>query len=69
TEKQPYAGVPSTDYEDSHSEKAWKKVPSPYILVLLAIYLLLGYLVQLNEDAMPAVIKIADVSPDVRITV
>ncbi|XP_050676352.1 endoplasmic reticulum metallopeptidase 1-like isoform X2 [Leptidea sinapis] len=64
TEKQPYAGVPSTDYEDSHSEKAWKKVPSPYILVLLAIYLLLGYLVQLNEDAMPAVIKIADVSPD-----
>ncbi|CAF4956647.1 unnamed protein product [Pieris macdunnoughi] len=80
TAKQPYAGVPSMDYDEAKQEKPWqraidvlakkgthlyepvKSVPSPYILLLLGFYLLLGYCAQLAEDAMPAVIRDRDIA-------
>ncbi|KAJ0171660.1 hypothetical protein K1T71_012423 [Dendrolimus kikuchii] len=47
-----------------HLYEPVSSVPSPFILLLLGFYCLLGYLTQLVEDGMPRVIKDADIPRD-----
>ncbi|CAK1547587.1 unnamed protein product [Leptosia nina] len=48
----------------THLYEPVKSVPSPYIILVLGFYMLLGYCSQLVEDAMPSVISDKDIAVD-----
>nr|XP_021202437.1 endoplasmic reticulum metallopeptidase 1 isoform X3 [Bombyx mori] len=58
-----YTGVP-TDDEIKPKEKPWQRIPSPYIVLLLGAYFLLGYLTQLVEDELPTPLRDSDINRD-----
>ncbi|CAH0697282.1 unnamed protein product [Spodoptera exigua] len=58
------AVIGSVTKKGSHLNSPIKSVPSTLLIVVLGVYLLLGYLTQLVEDAMPSVVLDKDVSVD-----
>ncbi|KAF9415695.1 hypothetical protein HW555_006729 [Spodoptera exigua] len=56
--------IGSVTKKGSHLNSPIKSVPSTLLIVVLGVYLLLGYLTQLVEDAMPSVVLDKDVSVD-----
>ncbi|XP_030026338.2 endoplasmic reticulum metallopeptidase 1 isoform X2 [Manduca sexta] len=59
-----YTGVPTDENEADRDEKPWQRLPSTLLIVLLGVYLLLGFFTQLVEDSMPAVVNDAQLAED-----
>ncbi|CAH0598172.1 unnamed protein product [Chrysodeixis includens] len=63
-----YSGVPTAEIDDGRTEKPWQRVPSTLLIVLLGVYLLLGYFTQMVEDSMPSIVRESSVARDDSIT-
>lgn len=58
--KHTHAGLPNVGIND-HDEKPSQTIPSPFLILLLAFYLLVGFVTKIIEDDLPRVVPEGDI--------